>query len=81
MLSRQQSGKKKIRRDRAKVVRENKELMKKITALTQQTNKWRQRCWRMCNRTSNEKSPRKVVSELMKCGNKKEIRRKLFVVW
>lgn len=31
----------------------------------------------MCNKKSNEKSPGKVVSELMKHGNKKVIRRKL----
>ncbi|KAL5239324.1 hypothetical protein ACI65C_006734 [Semiaphis heraclei] len=71
------SEKKKIRRDRAKVVRDNKKLMNKITALTQQANKWRKRCWRMSNRTSNENSPGKVVTELMKNGNKQEIRRKL----
>jgi len=31
----------------------------------------------MCNKKSDEKSPGKVVSELMKHGNKKVIRRKL----
>lgn len=77
MLSCKRSGKKKIRRDRTKVVRDNKKLIKKITALTQQANKWRKRCWRMSNNTSNEKSPGKVVTELMKNGNRQEIRRKL----
>ncbi|CAI6359153.1 unnamed protein product [Macrosiphum euphorbiae] len=77
VLSRQRSGRKKIRRDRAKVVSDNKILKKKVSALTQQLNKWRQRCWRMSNKTSNEKSPGKVVSELMKHGNKQAIRRNL----
>jgi len=31
----------------------------------------------MCNKKSNEKSPRKVISELMKRGNKQDIKRKL----
>lgn len=46
VLSRQRTGKK-MRRDRPKAVRDNKKLLKKVTVLTQQSNKWRQRCWRM----------------------------------
>lgn len=71
------SGRKKVKKDRAKAYREINKLRQQNEALKKQAAKWRQKHWRLLQNMTDESSPRRVVSKLLKRGNQKEIRRKL----
>lgn len=74
---RRRSGRKRVKKARSKVVRDNKRLIKENALLKKHVNKWRQKHWRLKNSLSCQNSPRTIVRKVLKKGNIVEVRRRL----
>ncbi len=70
-------GRKRRMRNRAKIVQENCKLKSRIVDLERKINTLRHRVYRQNEATNSSTSPRAVIKNLMKTGNKTTIQKKL----
>lgn len=79
-FKRNQSGKKRIQRDRSKTVQQNKMLKKENKQLRAKVEKYRKRCYRSVRRHKiNDMTSRKKVKMLMKSNDRVSVRKQLLL--